>query len=97
MVCIEALSSLLYRVERNQLMVGLRLTRKATMITHLLFADDSLIFSRANSQDCHAVLNILNLCKEALGQTVNFDLNDHYSLEQMLGGKTENLLWRFAI
>ena len=43
-VCIEALSSLLYRVERNQLMVGLRLTRKATMITHLLFADDSLIF-----------------------------------------------------
>ena len=73
MVCTEVLSSLLYRAKRNQLMSCLKLTRAALMITYLLFANDSIIFSWGNSQDFHAILNVLNLYKNASGQMVNFN------------------------
>ena len=73
MICTEALFSLLYQAEKNQLMSGLRLIRVAPVITHILFADDSLIFSRATLQDYTAIMNILQLHEVASRQMVNFN------------------------
>ncbi|KAK9991789.1 hypothetical protein SO802_026774 [Lithocarpus litseifolius] len=49
----------------------LRATRRGPKLTHLLFADDSLLFCRANMEECGKVMEILNMYKEASRQKVN--------------------------
>ena len=43
------------------------MTRAALMITHLFFADDSLVFSKANEENCHNLLEILEIYAKSLG------------------------------
>ena len=47
-MCAERLSSLLQRAEANRWITGLPITRGGILINHLLFADDSLLFCKAN-------------------------------------------------
>ena len=42
-------------------------------LTHLLFVDDSLLFCKANNQDCQKVLEILSSYERVLGQKLNRD------------------------
>ena len=51
-LCAEVFSNLLVQAEEQKRIRGLRF-KKDTMISHLLFADDSLIFVRAAMEDCH--------------------------------------------
>ena len=41
------------------------------MVTHLFFADNSLLFCRANVQECHKLIEILELYDAASSQKVN--------------------------
>ena len=43
----------------------------AQKLTHLLFADDSLLFCRANMEECNKVLDILNMYEGSSAQKVN--------------------------
>ena len=43
------------------------------MITHLFFADDSLLFYKASRQECQKLTEILELYEVALGQKINAD------------------------
>ena len=40
---------------------------------HLFFADDSLLFCKASSQECQKLVEILKLHKDASGQKINVD------------------------
>lgn len=46
-LCAEGLSALLRKFEKNQLIQGVQVCRNAPRINHLLFADDSYLFSAA--------------------------------------------------
>ena len=39
--------------------------------SHLFFADDSLLFCRANSEECNKVLELLSVYEEVSGQKLN--------------------------
>lgn len=43
------------------------------MMTHLFFADDSLLFCKANTQECQKLIEILKLYEVALSQKINID------------------------
>jgi hypothetical protein len=47
-LCSEGLSTLLHKAERDGTVTGLPITNGGTKINHLFFADDSLLFCRAN-------------------------------------------------
>ena len=67
LLCADDFSSLINRAVRNQTMSGLSICRGGLTITHLFFADDSLLFCKANSQECQQLVEILHLYKAASG------------------------------
>jgi hypothetical protein len=73
LLCAEGLSALLRKAERDSLIRGISICRRGPRISHLFFADDSIIFCRANSNECVALHGVLALYANASGQVVNND------------------------
>ncbi|OMO52067.1 reverse transcriptase [Corchorus capsularis] len=71
--CMEVLSCLITHAEDRNLLHGIAINRAAPRISHLFFADDSILFLRASLQECEAVLSILHDFEQATGEQVNID------------------------
>ena len=71
LLCTKGLNWLIKKVERDGDIHGFSLRRRGPKLTHLLFADDSLLFCRATMEECGKVLDILNGYKEASNQKIN--------------------------
>lgn len=72
LMCAEVFSNLLICAERQSLIHGLRFDKNVT-ISHLLFADDSLVFTRASTEDCSQLKAIFDCHATATGQLFNYD------------------------
>lgn len=73
LICAEGLFALIRKAESDHKINGLKLCPGEPTISHLLFAEDSLVFFKAKSQQCREVHHILSLYECVLGQKVNFD------------------------
>lgn len=73
LICAEGFSNLLNREEALSHFNGLRINMHCPSISHLFFADDSLVFCRASEKDCRCIEGILKSYEMALGQTINLD------------------------
>ncbi|XP_060961202.1 uncharacterized protein LOC133031689 [Cannabis sativa] len=71
--CAEALSTMLRQAEVSGDLMGFRCSRYGPRVSHLFFADDSLIFGRANGGEAESIHRILQCYEQASGQQVNFD------------------------
>ncbi|KAK8928576.1 hypothetical protein KSP39_PZI017944 [Platanthera zijinensis] len=71
-MCSEFLSRILARVELNGRILGIAVAPSAPRISHLLFADDTLIFYGANRSEAEAVSHILGTFAAASGLIINF-------------------------
>ncbi|XP_024190158.1 uncharacterized protein LOC112194141 [Rosa chinensis] len=71
LLCAEGLSALISHVVSNGQWQGLRVCDGAPSISHLLFADDSMLYFYATIQDCLMIRNVLNIYEKASGQQVN--------------------------
>ncbi|XP_074266422.1 uncharacterized protein LOC141589691 [Silene latifolia] len=71
--CAKALSSMLRRAVERGSLHGVRISNGAPIISHLLFADDSIFFRRANDAEAYVVLDILRRYEYASGQLVSVD------------------------
>ena len=70
-MCTEAFSTLIIDANNKQSVTGISVCRGCPKVTHLLFADDSLLFCKAEGQECTKIVEILNLYELALGQKIN--------------------------
>lgn len=71
-ICAEVLSRMLSKAERDKQIHGIQISRGDNAISHLLFADDSFVFCRANVTECHILKDILATYKRVSGQEINF-------------------------
>lgn len=54
------------------LLQGVSICQGALVISHLLFADDNLLFGKATMEECMVIKSVLEDYEAALGQHVNF-------------------------
>jgi len=73
LICTEGFSALLQRAEDEGKIKGIKVCHGAPSVSHLLFADDSLILCRANGGDAQQVQSLLQLYEECSGQMINKD------------------------
>ena len=69
----EGLSCLLKSRSQSSNLSGISVAASAPMVSHLLFADDSLLFFKANRENADEVMDVLHIYCQASGQRINID------------------------
>lgn len=68
---VAALPALVNKSVTSDGLEGVKICRRALVISHLLFADDSLLFFKVNIQQAVMVKGLLNTYTAATGQLIN--------------------------
>ena len=71
LLCSKGLNRMLQQATSNDRIRGFSLCKRGPKISHLFFADDSLLFCRASLADLQAIQDILSLYEQASGQKLN--------------------------
>ncbi|KAK2649869.1 hypothetical protein Ddye_017358 [Dipteronia dyeriana] len=69
----EGLSSLVQGEQDRGVFYGFKPSRHSLRISHLFFADDSLLFTRAEDRYCETIKRVLQNYFEASGQVINYE------------------------
>jgi hypothetical protein len=70
------LSNLILHAQQEKLINGIKIAHGAPEITHLFFADDSLMFCRATKEEITHLNKIITTYQEASGQLVNMNKSE---------------------
>ncbi|WVZ81974.1 hypothetical protein U9M48_029297 [Paspalum notatum var. saurae] len=70
-LCQEDFAALLNKAEAEGRITGVKICPNAPSISHLLFADDSLILVRANRENAMQLQSILDMYETCSGQVIN--------------------------
>ena len=70
LLCSAGLSNLLKRAEDGKKITGMTISRRGPSISHLFFADDSLIFCKAESSQAKELMYLLKRYEEGSGQII---------------------------
>lgn len=84
-LCAEGLSSLFNEAARNRELNGISICRACPQVTHLFFADGSLLFCKANNQESTKLTEILKKYEAASGQKINTDKSSVFFNNNTLG------------
>lgn len=68
----EVFSRLISKAEEDGRITGIQVSRRSPTISHLFFADDFLLFFKANPQSCVAVKDIIYSFSKYSGEVINF-------------------------
>ncbi|KAG7578757.1 Ribonuclease H-like superfamily [Arabidopsis thaliana x Arabidopsis arenosa] len=71
-LCTEVLIANIRKAERDKLITGIKVATASPSVSHLLFADDSLFFCKANKDQCGVILGILKQYEAVSGQQINY-------------------------
>uniref|UniRef100_A0A0A9E3E3 Reverse transcriptase domain-containing protein n=1 Tax=Arundo donax TaxID=35708 RepID=A0A0A9E3E3_ARUDO len=67
----EGFSSLLHHAEASNMIQGIQICQGAPSVSHLLFADNSLILMKASEANAEQLQSILDLYESSSGQKIN--------------------------
>ena len=93
LLCAEGLSAIIHEATRNHLLTGISISRNCPNITHLFFANDSILFCKAKTEECQELKQIFRRYEDASGQKINtdkslvfFSPNTHQDLKEAIFG-----------
>ena len=72
-LCALGLQSLLHKAKVNGEINGVAICRNSPRISHLFFADDSVVFCRAKEEECQKIIDLLSIYERGSGQKINRD------------------------
>ena len=97
LLCTEGLHALIKHSARNGDIKGFSLCKRGPKLTHLFFADDSLLFCRSITEDCNNVLNLLSEYKSWLGQKINKDKTAIFFSKSTMESAKSNIMNIFQV
>ena len=71
LICAEGLSALLHKAVKRRKLRGVAALVKGPKLSHLFFADDSLIFGRATKEEATEIQRLLQVYETSSGQQLN--------------------------
>ncbi|KAM1949652.1 hypothetical protein ACFX15_009683 [Malus domestica] len=78
LICAEGLSAVLRKREEQGSLHWIKVTPDGTQISHLLFADDAVIFCKATEVEVRVILEVLQCYAAASGQIINKEKSSLY-------------------
>ena len=73
LMCAMGLQSLLHSAKMEGHIQGVAICRNGPRVSHLFFADDSILFCHAKEEECQRILDILAIYERGSGQKINCD------------------------
>ena len=70
-ICTEGMSALIHSSVQRQRLRGVAASSGGPSVSHLFFADDSLIFGRASLEECAKIQRVLQIYEQSSGQKLN--------------------------
>lgn len=89
LLCAEGFGCLIRKAHEERVLHGISISRACPNLSHLFFADDSLIFARANLGNATAIKKILQTYEFLSGQQINLDKSE-ISFSRGLGHEVRN-------
>ncbi|KAM2552223.1 hypothetical protein TB2_016639 [Malus domestica] len=74
----EVFSCLIQKAVQDKLLDGVKLGASGPIISHIFFADDTLLFLKADGKNCRNLVDLINMYCDASGQQVNFQKSSVY-------------------
>ena len=71
LLCAEALSALLMKANEEGVIKGVPTSKRGPRISHIFFADNSLLFCRSTPTQWESLTGVLKVYEEASGQRLN--------------------------
>ena len=68
LLCAMGLQGLIKKAETNGDIRGVSICRNGPRVSHLFFADDSVLFCRAKVEECQRVLDLLSIYEKGTGK-----------------------------
>ena len=88
LICAMGLQGLIHKAESDGLLRGVSICGNGPRVSHLFFADDSVLFCQAKESDCQVILDILSTYEKGSGQKINrdktntfFSANTHHDIQ----------------
>lgn len=72
LLSMEVFTRALAHAEQHKMIQGIKIARHAPQVSHLLFADDCLLFTKANIHNVNNLLDVIHAFMQSSGQQVNF-------------------------
>ncbi|XP_026430517.1 uncharacterized protein LOC113327553 [Papaver somniferum] len=72
-LCTEAFSRYLIHAENSKLIHGLKVTKDAPSISHLLFVDDCLLFTKTTHSESNNLMSLIKDFSSISSQMINFE------------------------
>lgn len=76
LIVADAFSTLLSKAASENRIHGVKICNGAPRISHLFFANDSILFSKTSVGECSIIVDIISKYERASGQSVNLDKLD---------------------
>ena len=73
LLCALGLQSLIQKAEVDEDIRNVSICRNGPRVSHLFFADDSVLFCLATETECHRILEILAVYERGSGKKINQD------------------------
>ena len=73
LVCAMGLQGLLHKAEADGFLSGVSICKNGPRVSHLFFANDSVLFFRTEESECQVILDILSIYERGSGQKINKD------------------------
>lgn len=96
LLCAEAFT-LLRRSKTNGRIHGVKVARMAYVVSHLFFADDTILFTRASLEEADEIIDILQQYERASGQSINLDKTEITVSSNVSSEKRRELSLRLGV